>query len=159
MRLDQDVLESSFHNSPLHLAKTHKMNQILCFVAKIQVCNSQDAIYLEWKIIVVMILTQSITVMDIHLRTVTKYLCKWGDFERAKTIFKILQAPWTLNMFWGRDLNLTVCRSKGCKATSSQSWRSPKNVCLFVHFSQTVCKFVSAGIDFHPWSDHLFDGQ
>ena len=33
-----------------------------------------------------------------------------------------------------------VCRSKGCKVTSCQSWSSREKVCRFSHSSPSVCK-------------------
>ena len=37
-------------------------------------------------------------------------------------------------------LKFWVCRSKGCKVTTCQSWSSQEKVCHFGHSTQSVCK-------------------
>ena len=72
-----------------------------------------------------------------------KTLCKWGEFERAKTTLKMLLASWFLMCFFKRFRFLIAKNlesvgpggSKGCKVTSHQTlrmiWpRRASNPCL-----------------------------
>ena len=59
-------------------------------------------------------------------------LWKCGHFERTKPSFEILLVSWASSMFLKSFRSfqrgtVELCRSKGCKVSSSQSWRFEKN--------------------------------
>ena len=76
------------------------------------------------------------TDMKFWLQKVTKLaLFEWGHFERAITIFKMLSVSEVEIMLIKSSsafqrATVGLCRSKGCKAPTCQSWRSKKVCCL-----------------------------
>ena len=67
----------------------------------------------------------------IHNYISTLALCKWGHFERAKTIFKILLSSWrdTVLIMGSRSFQTVyLCSLMGYKVSSYESWRLRKTL-------------------------------